>query len=372
MIEAKNKYLLKIVLCISLALLSVSCLGQRTTPEGALDLQKTKPTQTLEHYQKQLDTVISEVDPAMFKVPVGKDWMHDLTIHKVAYSMNDSMTQAISEKTLSGKIKIWNEERTKVVKLDYNRGWVRYINKERGFKWSEQPQESIPRDEAYRIAVKSLKSLGLPTSEWGTMRVDTIMGQHFDFSKSTKPSPPFDRERLITLERRVNGYSVFEEYARLAVSNKGEVARLLTVWPRFQLRPDLKPKPKKQMIDEMAKYLYETRGGQSLKIDAVIAYVRAGSSYIPAFVITVVDDFVGEDIVAPAVLIPEDQDLDGVVNRRDNCPEKSNPDQLDRDQDGVGDRCDVCPDIADPKQPDSNGDGTGDKCEVSERKFENQ
>jgi hypothetical protein len=372
MIRTKNKYVLKIVPGIALIFVLLSCAVQRTASEETMGLPETKSTQTLEDYRKQLEAVISEVDPSMFKARAGKDWMRDLTVDKVTYAVNDSMTQARVEKTLSGKIKIRNEEKTKVVKLDYARGWVRYINKDRAFKWTEQPQESIPMDEAHGIAAMSLKSLGLPTSEWGSLRVDTIMGQHFDIAKSKKSSPPFERERLVTLERRVNGYLVFEEYARLAVSNKGEVARLLTVWPRFQLRPDLKPKPKQQTIDETAKYLYETRDGQSLEIGAELAYVKVGAYYIPAHVITVVDNLVGEDIVAPAVLIPEDQDLDGIENRVDNCPDQSNPDQLDRDHDGVGDRCDVCPDIADPKQPDSNADGTGDMCEVSEVKFENR
>lgn len=39
-----------------------------------------------------------------------------------------------------------------------------------------------------------------------------------------------------------------------------------------------------------------------------------------------------------------DSDGDGVSNLEDNCPEVSNPDQVDRDGDGWGDACDACPD----------------------------
>jgi len=38
-----------------------------------------------------------------------------------------------------------------------------------------------------------------------------------------------------------------------------------------------------------------------------------------------------------------DQDKDGLVNMRDNCPLVGNPDQTDTDGDGVGDACDNCP-----------------------------
>lgn len=48
---------------------------------------------------------------------------------------------------------------------------------------------------------------------------------------------------------------------------------------------------------------------------------------------------------------------------RDNCPERSNPDQADRDGDGFGDACDVCPDTFDPPQIDRDRDGLGDSCD---------
>jgi hypothetical protein len=67
-----------------------------------------------------------------------------------------------------------------------------------------------------------------------------------------------------------------------------------------------------------------------------------------------------------------DADLDGVLSSVDNCPDKSNPSQLDFDSDGLGDRCDVDDDndgVADsrdafPFDPgesrDTDSDGIGD------------
>jgi|GEM_PF-2550671 len=70
-----------------------------------------------------------------------------------------------------------------------------------------------------------------------------------------------------------------------------------------------------------------------------------------------------------------DNDLDGIAEEDDNCPEDYNPDQVDTDSDGLGDVCDDdddgddiydwmdnCPLTYNPTQSDSLGNGVGDAC----------
>ncbi len=64
------------------------------------------------------------------------------------------------------------------------------------------------------------------------------------------------------------------------------------------------------------------------------------------------------------VRIGIDRDNDGVHNRDDNCPMKSNPLQEDGDSDGIGDACDLCINHANTNQNDSNGDGFGNRCDA--------
>ena len=69
---------------------------------------------------------------------------------------------------------------------------------------------------------------------------------------------------------------------------------------------------------------------------------------------------------------PDDVDGDGVLNARDNCPERYNADQHDEDGDGVGDVCDNCPTISNANQSDVSEtavtyqlpDGVGDACDL--------
>jgi streptogramin lyase len=60
------------------------------------------------------------------------------------------------------------------------------------------------------------------------------------------------------------------------------------------------------------------------------------------------------------VFASNDRDDDGVPDTDDNCPEKSNPDQVDSDDDGIGNVCDNCPNDPNKSTPVVCGCGVAD------------
>jgi hypothetical protein len=59
----------------------------------------------------------------------------------------------------------------------------------------------------------------------------------------------------------------------------------------------------------------------------------------------------------------EDADRDCVPQHLDNCPDTTNPKQVDTDGDGVGSSCDLCEYVPDPDQHDLDQDGAADACD---------
>ncbi|MDB9795376.1 gliding motility-associated C-terminal domain-containing protein [Flavobacteriaceae bacterium] len=62
----------------------------------------------------------------------------------------------------------------------------------------------------------------------------------------------------------------------------------------------------------------------------------------------------------------KDPDNDGVFGNADNCPSTANSDQLDTDGDGIGDVCDNAPTVSNANQLDTDGDGVGDVSDTDD------
>lgn len=328
-------------------------------------------TSTLETYAEQVEQALPELDPSMLKVPEGEDWMAELTVEQVGEAVKDPTAPLVVYEE-PPYYEARDEADTMVIKIDQDQGRVRYIGKLREFDWSKSSHKAVPEELAAEMTLETLSVLGVPEEELGELRVDTVLGQDMDQAAGGDLEPPFERERLVTAYRQINEYYVFENYARLAVSNNAEIARLLTIWPQFSMPSDLELTSRDKIVDIAANYINEAEKGIPVEVEIELAYIRTGYDYIPAAIVTFVDVYSGEIVAIPIVELPPDQDLDGIQDDEDNCVDDANPDQLDGDQDGVGDDCDNCPDEPNAEQDDADGNGIGDECDPGEEEEEGE
>lgn len=321
-------------------------------------------TLTLQAYQAQADGALPAFNSQILTAGVGPDWFGADLIRRVATAVQD--TPAPDDVVQDGFLtEARDSSDTKFIKLDSFRGRVRYANRTRSFDWSTSPHTAIPASLAAAVGTSVLDGLQIPSDERIGMTVDTVGGMDYDPSSGEKPS--YERERLVTVRRIFNGYPVVGSIARIAVSNVGEPARLLVIWPKFQMPTGLQLRTRAAVVDDIANRINDSEFGAAVELKIGIGYARAGLSYLPVAMAHFSDPQSGEVVIVPLVTLPADQDFDGVPDPTDNCIEDANPLQEDHDNDGVGDLCDNCRRRFNPGQADSDADGIGDACDCGEQ-----
>lgn len=341
-------------------LIATGPLGAQTDPSGPPPLARNL---SFERYQTLVSAALPAYDSQILQAPTGPDWMGTLSIATIAAAMQD---QTPTETIRDGPhIQARDPGRTRFIKLDLSRGRLRYANLERLFDWATSPHQAVPEQTALTMMMYAMSTLGVPSSEFGGVRVDTVMGLNNGPAApgALNTDVPFERERLVTLHRKVNNLPVVGSLARLAVSNGGQSARLLMRWQQFLLLPAVQLRPRSAVVDDIAARILNSEQGADVDLRIILGYAPAGPYFVPVAVVSFADPLSGEQQLVPLVNTSPDQDLDGRPDETDNCPEDRNALQRDADQDGVGDACDNCRYFYNPQQADSDGDGIGDACD---------
>jgi hypothetical protein len=318
-------------------------------------------------YRASVATMLPEFDSTILSPGPGPDWLPTATPGRIATALGDETPDIIIED--GPRTEARDSADTMVIKIDADRGRVRYINRTRLFNWDTDPHTAWPQDSSLAMVLAVMNQLSIPTAETdpGEARVETVAGA--DFEEEDPSGTPFsthESEQIVTIPRRINSLPVLDEHVRAAVANDGEIARFMVLWPQFQLRSGLTLRPRDEVIDELATQINESEFGAEIRLGIELAYARAGSDYLPVALATYDDTRTGIMVQVPLVDVPPDRDFDGIPDVADNCPDTHNPRQKDRDGDGIGDACDNCPDAPNPGQDDADGDGTGDACAIPE------
>ncbi len=258
-----------------------------TTADVEGEIPDLPRDQTLEDYVVQVDRGLPPFDSMILDAPPGPDWMEDMSVERVSASMNDEVPG-----TILTEDPVWiaydtpDSTNTRYVKLDFQRGYVRYLSEPRQFEWGD-PEMSVPDDVALNVFSEAMDALGLPGQEWSAPRVDLVLETGFD--DDTAEESTLEVERLVTLPREVNGYPVFGSMARMAVSNRAEAARALVRWPMFRLVEDPELMTRDEVVQEIAQRIWQVETGVDVHLDMRIGYAPTPAGYVPVARVGITD-----------------------------------------------------------------------------------
>jgi hypothetical protein len=320
-------------------------------------------------YVDDVDRALPAFDDSILAVSDGPDWMAGLSVGDVATAVGDTEPTRVFED--GPKTEAVDPDGTKVVKLDTERGRVRYASLARQFDWASSPHTAWDPALSQTMVLDVVDALSVPGAEidltGDCCRVDTVLGTGLNGSGSAPEAmTTHDVEQMVTIRRTINGLAVYESMVRAAVSNDGEIARLLVKWPRFQFPEDLSLRTRQEVADDIVDHLMTVESGTPVDLVIYLAYMPAGPDFLPVAVAQYDDGTSGAILLTPLVSGPPDADLDGRPDGADNCPGVPNHNQDDGDSDGHGDVCDNCPGVPNRGQEDDDGNGIGNACQAPE------
>lgn len=311
------------------------------------------------------------------------------------FSINEAKVLKIESKTASGILFVYENEFLSNRIFDY--GEYEYLDYEvadiSGLRVNEEKNYSFLNDnnnssgiffDAYDTEEKSI------ILDLGSVQPARSLSFNFRTSGALERTFFISRDNLEYIKvRNVEDFDF--RYLKIVIDNTlrdGEVAGTMSIQEINFLKPKnsvllLKP----NSPGEIKAYAgYECANKDSFqKALSAVAVKSAKTTF-------------GIDIQTPYIILKlnenplynNDFDNDGIMNRLDNCPFRSNPDQSDIDGDGIGDVCDLdnfnknffdrdndhdgipdsldnCPFIYNPNQKDSNADKKGDACNDDDR-----
>ncbi|MEW6418912.1 MAG: hypothetical protein AB1480_12460 [Nitrospirota bacterium] len=225
-------------------------------------------------------------DEQVLKAPATKVWTDRTSIVAVAKAVNDEVLEKIEREK---KADIYQDKERRI-KIDRTLGYIRYLNQSRQFRHNTSPKTPVEKQKAEEIILKAGKIIALPVDEFQKAKVDTVIAQGGSI-ETKKVDGKIFREQLVTIERQINNFPVYGSMVRGAVSNKGEVARLLVKWPDFIFAKLKRLRDREAVIEEIVKRIDEQAKGRPISVNMKLGYIPSHiekkTEYTPGIVVAV-------------------------------------------------------------------------------------
>lgn len=204
-----------------------------------------------------------------------------------------SLAEAIRDKVPEKTERESYQDKERKFQIEKDRGYVRYINANRGYRHGVSPSKAVAKDQAEKMVVEAVKTIGVPEDELKGLKVATVLGRGGSTQGKTK-GEALAREQLVYIERKVNNLTVFASEIKGAVSNSGEISRLLVKWPDFILTDVRQLRPQDQVIKDIVSQIQNSVQGQPVSVNMKLAYTPLRTEgkirFVPGIVVAVMPE----------------------------------------------------------------------------------
>ncbi len=273
----KNKKVFSIIIVVAICIFSL----QLVVAWG----QEEKRKMSADYYSLAKEN-LPVWDEQVLKAPATKVWTDKTSVEAVAKAVNDKVLEKIDKEKKTDTY----QDKERKVKIDRYRGYIRYLNQNRQFRYGTSPTIPVDKQKAEEEIFKTVKTIGLPVDEFQKARVDTVVAEGGS-TKAKKIDGKIYMERLVTIKRRINNLPVYGSMLRGSISNKGEVARLLIKWPDFIPAKTKRLRVRDSVIEEIAKRIDEQAKGQpvavNMKLGYIPSHIKERIEYTPGIIVAV-------------------------------------------------------------------------------------
>ncbi|GJQ45258.1 MAG: hypothetical protein DWB56_16520 [Candidatus Jettenia sp.] len=222
-------------------------------------------------------------DESVLNAPKQKLWTERASIQLLTEAVRDKVPEKAEKESF--------QDKERKLQIEKDRGYVRYINANRGYKHGVSPTKAVAKDQAEKMIVEAVKTIGVPEDELKGPGVSTVLSQGGSVQEKTRDEA-FAREQLVYIERNVNNLPVFASEIKGAISNSGEISRLLVKWPDFFLADVQKLRPQDQVINDIVTQIQDAMQGRPvLSVNMKLAYTPLRTEgrikFVPGIVVAV-------------------------------------------------------------------------------------
>ena len=242
---------------------------------------RVDPADEIKIYARRvLESAIPQFDERMLEAKGAEDWTKGLDFDRLTNAVGDGSVK-LTDKLMQSKRA---SDETRALKLDPEKGVLRYENHARAWDFKQGPKltKFETPERAAPIVSKALEALGLPKAEFGDAKLTTQMLRLSEkVQDPTNFGVDYEQYHLISLNRKINGFPVLNSRILASVNNDGLIQRLNVAWAPFKLNPNLKLRSRAEVLDQALEEVLQddplhVAEDSNVKITAQLAYANKG------------------------------------------------------------------------------------------------